>query len=83
MSFTWNYIKIIGDNNLVLQDTEGNIETRAIQEFISLFTKEKDEQIKLLTNSLFDKEKIEKLSEAEILRLSTALNKANEEKAML
>ena len=81
MQFKWNSVKIQGNNNLVLQDADGNIETLAVQEFISLFTKEKDKYIKLLEKSLYDKEKIENLSNSEIQHLSQELQKATEEKS--
>jgi tetratricopeptide (TPR) repeat protein len=83
MQFKWNSIKIEGDNNLVIQDSEGNIESFAIQEFIAQFTKEKDEQITLLNKLLYDKEKIEQLSDSEIRHLSQELEKVQEEKLVL
>ena len=57
MEWKWNHIKIDGNNNLVLQDVDGNMKTIAITTFIEKFTNELKEEISLLYGRLRDKEK--------------------------
>ena len=83
MDWKWNHIRIEGNNNLVLQDVDGKTTTLAISAFIEQFTKEKDKQIALLYRCLTDKEKIERLADAERTRMQEDLQKLVEEKAML
>ena len=83
MDWKWNHIRINGDNNLVLQDADGNTTTIAITAFIEQFTKEKDERIRLLYERLGDKEKIERLADAERSRMQDELRTFQEEKTAL
>ncbi|MGB7512425.1 MAG: tetratricopeptide repeat protein, partial [Pelodictyon phaeoclathratiforme] len=76
MEWKWNHIKIDGNNNLVLQDVDGNMTTIAITTFIEKFTNESKTEINLLYGRLSDKEKIEKLSDRVIEQLQDELKKA-------
>ena len=76
MEWKWNHIKIDGNNNLVLQDVDGNMKTIAITTFIEKFTNELKEEISLLYGRLRDKEKIEKLSDRVREQLQDELKKA-------
>lgn len=81
MDFKWNKIRIEGDNNIVVQDADGSTTQLALDQFIQQFTGEKDKRIAILEKSLFDKEKIEKLSDSEIQRLSQELKELATQKA--
>ncbi|GEM_PF-4289047 len=45
MDWKWNHISIEGNNNLVLQDANGQTTIVAITAFIEQFTRKQDEQI--------------------------------------
>ncbi|NHQ60588.1 tetratricopeptide repeat protein [Chlorobium sp. BLA1] len=83
MEWKWNHIKIDGNNNLVLQDIDGNMTTIAINAFIEKFTNELKEEIHLLYGRLSDKEKIETLSDIVREQLQDELKKAIDAKAGL
>ncbi|MEE9904222.1 MAG: tetratricopeptide repeat protein [Chlorobium sp.] len=83
MDWKWNHIRIEGNNNLVLQDVDGNTTTIAITAFIEIFTKEKDARIEELRGWLIDKEKLERFADADRTRMQAELQKLQEENAIL
>ena len=76
MKWKWNHIRIDGNNNLVLQDVDGNMTTIVLTTFIEKFTNELKDEITLLYGRLSDKEKIEKLSDTVREQLQDELKKA-------
>ncbi len=83
MDWKWNHIRIEGNNNLVLQDVDGNTTTIAITAFIEIFTKEKDARIDELRGWLIAQEKLERFADAERTRMQAELQKLQEENAIL
>ena len=59
----WNFIKITGHSNLVLQDVEGRATEISIAEFIKQFTLEKEKRINELEELLADKRQIQQFTQ--------------------
>ena len=81
--FAWNNIRIDGNNNIVIQDINGDIQTIIFDEFIKQFTSEKNIQIKLLEDKLLDKEEIKNLSDYKVSRLQMDLQRLQDDKKYL
>ena len=79
----YNSLRIDGNNNIVLQGIDGSQITLTIEAFISNITAEKDKRIADLEDTIEDKRKIERYSDAEIQRLGRELTKEKEERHIL
>ncbi len=79
----WNSLHIDGDNNVVLQNVNGEQIKFTIDAFVSNITEEKDKRIADLKRTIEDKTKIEHFSDAEIQRLGRELTKLKEERHFL
>ncbi len=90
MEWKWNHIRIEGNNNVVLQDADGQTTTIAIHAFIAQFTEKQDELIVALRGQLAekdarltDKENIVQLADTVQQHLQTNLQQAIEQKEQL
>ena len=79
----WNYIKVTGNNNLIIQDANGNSFEIAIEAFIEKFTHEKEEQIQILKARISDRQIIQQYADERIIQLSNELRQLVQEKAEL
>lgn len=81
--FKYNKLTINADGALVFQGNNGTDYVIFLDKFVEKFTKEKDEQIKLLKETLTDKQKIEELSDYKITELKSKLHLLQENKISL
>lgn len=79
----FNSVKIDGNHNIVLQNTNGKIINKTFNEFLEPFIKDKEELITSLQKTLKDKEIIQSLSSDKIQKLTADLEKAFQEKSEL
>ncbi|WP_214072912.1 tetratricopeptide repeat protein [Mucilaginibacter sp. dw_454] len=83
MNYQVNRLSINGNDNIVFQNVDGNTVTTSLDKLIREHTREKDAHIQSLQHSLFDKDKINELSEYRINALREELDKELKEKAQL
>jgi tetratricopeptide (TPR) repeat protein len=79
----YNSLRIVGNNNLVLQGIDGSQISLTIEAFISNITAEKDKLIAALERTIEDKVKLEHYSIAEKQNLGRELTQLKEERHYL
>lgn len=78
-----NSLRIVGNNNIVLQDVDGSQISLTIDAFVSNITEEKDKRIADLESTIKDKTKIEHLLDSDVQRLGRELTQLKEERLSL